>query len=82
MKIREWTFSKPSHHVVRVEHWGLFSGKARIEVDGKEIYQRSSKFYDTGFEHRFELDGVPCIVRALCRTWNYEYELWVDGKLQ
>ena len=82
MLVREWTVSKPKPRVVRIEHWRLFSGKARILVDGDEIYHRSGKFWDTGFEHRFDLDGFPCIVRALYRTWNYEYEFWVDGKLQ
>ncbi|MCL6646688.1 MAG: hypothetical protein K6U88_17325 [Dehalococcoidia bacterium] len=51
-------------------------------MDGQVIYQRGFKFWDTGFEHRFELEGLPHIVRALYRTWHYEYELWVDGKLQ
>jgi hypothetical protein len=82
MLVREWTISKPKSHVVRVEHWRLFSGRARILVDGQEIHHRSRKFWDTGFEHRFELDDNPCIIRALYRTWTYEYELWIDGKLQ
>jgi len=38
--------------------------------------------YDTGFEHRFEINGLPALVRAMFRTWHYEYELWIDGKLQ
>jgi mannose-6-phosphate isomerase-like protein (cupin superfamily) len=82
MLVREWTISRPAPHIVRVEHWRVFSGKARILVDDEQIYFRRSKFYDTGFEHRFVLDGFPCIVRALYRTWHYEYELWIDGKLQ
>lgn len=82
MLVREWTISKPKPHLVRVEHWQLFSGKARILMDGQENYHRNSKLWDTGFEHRFELDGLPCIVRVLYRTWDYEYELWIDGKLQ
>ena len=82
MLIREWTISLPKPHGFRVEHWRLITGKARILVDGQEIYHRRSKFWDTGFEHRFELDGLPCIVHALYRTWIYEYELWVDGKLK
>jgi len=82
MHIHEWTISKPTPHTVRVEHWCAFSGKARVLVDGQESFFRKWKLWDTGFEHRFELDGLPCIVRALYRTWLYEYELWVDGKLQ
>ncbi len=82
MQVREWNLSKPKSHFVRVEHRWLFSGKASIFVDDQQIYHRSSKFWDVGFEHRFELDGLPCIVRAMYRTWHCEYELWVDGKLQ
>jgi hypothetical protein len=82
MVVREWTITKPHPHLVRVEHWHLFSGKARVLVDGQVIYYRHSKFWDTGFEHRFEVDGYPCLVRVLYRTWHFEYELWVDGKLQ
>jgi hypothetical protein len=82
MVVREWHLSKPSPHVVRVEHWWLFSGKAKILVDGEVVHYRHSKFWDLGLEHRFELGGLPCLVRVLYRTWHYEYELWVDGKLQ
>jgi hypothetical protein len=81
MLIRQWQVEKPAAHSVMVEHWRI-SGKARISVDGNVIYQRDSKLYDTGFEHRFKIDGLPCIVRAMYRTWCYEYELWMDGKLQ
>ncbi|HEV3385923.1 MAG TPA: hypothetical protein VG097_13985 [Gemmata sp.] len=82
MIVREWTISKPYPHLVRVEHAHVLSGKAKILVDGEWIYQRGSTLWDMGFEHRFELDGLPCIVRVLYRTWHYEYELWIDGKLQ
>ncbi len=82
MTIREWTISKPRPHLLCVEHQWLFSGKARILVDGQPIHDRSPRFWDVGFEHRFELEGLPCIVRVLYRTWHYEYEFWMDGKLQ
>ena len=81
MSVREWSIGTAKPHVVRVQHWRL-SGAARITLDGETIYQRGLKWWDTGFEHRFELEGLPCIVRALYRTWHYEYELWVNGKLQ
>jgi len=82
MLVREWLLEKPAAHKVRVEHWRIFSGKARIWLDGQLLWERSFKFWDTGFEYRFTMDNLPCIVRALYRTWEYEYELWVDGKLQ
>ena len=82
MNIREWKVSGTPAHTVRVEHWRVFSGRARVLLDGEEIYHRKYSLYDTGFEHRFELNGLPAIVRSLYRTWHYEYELWIDGKLQ
>ena len=82
MVVREWSVGKVSPRTIRVEHWRMLSGRARVLLDGQEVWQRASKWYDTGFECRFEMDGIPCLVRALYRTWHYEYELWADGKLQ
>jgi mannose-6-phosphate isomerase-like protein (cupin superfamily) len=82
MTVRTWTTDGDSPRTVRIEHWSVFSGRARITIDGKEIYLRKRSLYDIGFEHRFKLDGLPAIIRCLFRTWHYEYELWIDGKLQ
>ena len=82
MHVREWIIGKGSPHTVRVEHWRWWSGRARVLLDWREVWQRASKWYDTGFECRFEVDGLSCLVRALYRTWHYEYELWLDGKIQ
>jgi hypothetical protein len=44
-----------------------------------------------GLEHRFEVEGRPCIIRTLrtlrtlriiYKKWHYDSELWVDGRLQ
>ena len=51
-----------------------------ITVDG-QVVERSEKPFDTGSEHRFEVDGHPCILRIRHQLIGYEYELWVDGKL-
>lgn len=77
----EWRFSCPEEHVVCLTH-GFWSGKATIELDGKEIFRRPRKLWDMGFEHRFEVAGVPCIIRVFSRLTGFEYELWVDGKLK
>ena len=83
MLVREWSIPGAKPHTVRLEHRRLFSGKARVLLDGQVVYERGGfTFWDTGFECRFLVDGLPCIVRALYRTWHYEYELWIDGKLQ
>ena len=82
MTTRQWSVETENSHAVRVDHWNTWSGKVHIYVDDELIYERPSKRWDTGFEHRFKIDGLPYIVRILYRTWCYEYELWVDGKLQ
>ena len=82
MTAREWTVKLNTRHVVRVEHHSAISGRAVILVDGSEVFRRSHKVYDTGLEHRFQLDGRPCLIRIRLMAWHYEYELWVDGRLQ
>jgi len=77
----EWHIAEPKPHTVSVEH-GFWSGKAIICVDNQEIFRRTGKLWDTGLEHRFDIDGVPCIVRIIHRFLSYSYELWVDGKLK
>ena len=81
MHVQEWKLDEVMPHRVRIEHNRL-TGSARLLVDGAVVYERPFKFWDTGFEHRFKLDGLPAIVRAIYRTWHYDYELWVDGRLQ
>ncbi|MCE2401453.1 hypothetical protein J4G08_11280 [Candidatus Poribacteria bacterium] len=82
MVTREWLVETETPHTVRVDHWSTWSGKIHIYVDDELIFERRSKLSDTGVEHRFKVDGLPYIIRILYRTWHYEYELWVDGKLQ
>ncbi len=71
----------PKSHTVRVKY-SQFSGTTYIWVDEELIYERQYRLFDIGLEHRFKLDGLPCIVRIFHRTWDYAYELWIDGKLQ
>ena len=82
MRTQKWFVETENPHTVRVEHWWIWSGKVHIYVDDELIYERRSKIWDTGLEHRFKIDGLPYIVRILYQTWHYQYELWVDGKLQ
>ena len=68
-------------HRVELEHRVItMSGKRTIQVDG-QVIERSSKFWDTGTEHRFKISGHPCILRIRNLFMGYEYELWVDGRL-
>lgn len=81
LSIREWEIGVASPHTVRVAH-NLLIGKVVLSLDGREIFRREHRFWDTGCEHRFAVDGTRCLLRILYRTWHYEYELWVDGRLQ
>lgn len=86
---REWTVSHPQLHRVRVESGGWSAGYVwRVVVDDEVKHREPMKLAGlmhnvfVGFEHRFELDSLPCIIRVRYRLFGYEYELWVDGKLQ
>jgi hypothetical protein len=79
MAVRQWRLEKPGPHTVVLEHGWL--GRCRLSVDGTLIEERSKKIWDTGWEHRFEIEGLPCIARVIYRGLHYDYELWVDGKL-
>jgi hypothetical protein len=92
---REWTIKIPTPHHIAVELGGWLWNGNRILIDSQEIWRRPQRsIVDSlrdflwgatgygGFEHRFELDGLPCIIRVLHRLTHLEYELYVDGKLQ
>lgn len=79
--VKEWEIEIAGPHTVRVEH-NTISGKLVISLDGEEILRRPRKFWDTGCEHRFTVDGTRCLVRVVYITYHCLYELWVDGKLQ
>ena len=82
MITRKWLVETENPHTVQVDHWSTWSGRIHIYVDDELIHERRSKLFDFGMEHRFKVDGLPYIIRILHRIAHYEYELWVDGKLQ
>ena len=82
MTTRRWSIETENSHTVQVDHWSTWSGKVHIYVDDELVYERPRKLFDTGLEYRFKVDDLPYIVRIFYRTWSFEYELWVDGKLQ
>jgi len=81
MVTREWLVESENPHTVQVDHW-RGSGRANIYVDDELIYARRSKWYDTGLEHRFKVDGLPYLIRIYPMAFYFQYELWVEGKLQ
>lgn len=77
---RSWTFAtEGGQHTVQVEH-GYWSGKRTITLDGNAVH-KSTKFWDTGSEHRFDAGGKPCVLKIRNSPFHYDYELFVDGKL-
>ena len=80
MTTTEWHITNPQKHGVRLEH-DFWSGKAALFVDATQIFARGVTLWDTGFEHRFAVEGLPCILRVISRPFHFTYELWVDGKL-
>lgn len=75
----EWKFEQEGPHHISIDH-DYWSGRASISVDEQVIFSRDRTFWDTGLEHRFQLDGLPCIIRVIARGFHFSYELWVDGK--
>ena len=82
MVTQKWVVETENTHSVQVDHWWIWSGRVHIYVDEELIYERRSKLFDTGMEHRFKVDGLPYIIRILQMITHFNYELWVDGKLQ
>jgi len=80
MAYRTWTIEVDgNNHTVAVEH-GYWSGKRVITLDGN-ILEKSRKFWDTGSEHRFDVDGRPCILKIRNSPFHYDFELFLDGRL-
>ncbi len=80
MACKTWTIEiDGNRHNVGIEH-GFWSGKRVITLDGNTI-ERSCKLIDTGSEHRFDVDGQPCILKIRSSAFSFDYELFVDGRL-
>ena len=81
MATKVWTFElEDGRHVVEIHH-GYFGGKRVLKIDGK-IQEQSRRVFDTGSEHRFVIGGHPCVLRIRTDGLTFQFELFVDGKLQ
>ena len=78
---RAWEIEVASPHTVRAEH-DMINGMTILLLDDQEICRHTRMFWNVAFEHRFAVDGTPCLLRMLPNTWNFQCELWVDAKLQ
>ena len=83
MAIRTWLVEGKTSQTVKIEHeFVWFGNRIRIWIEDNLIYERKPKLFDLGEEFRFKIEDQPCIVRIIPRTFDFSYELWVDGKLQ
>ena len=72
MAIREWTIETPERHYVRLEH-SFWSGRAKIFVDEKLVFERPTTISDHGFQHQVLIDGIPCIVKVTTNGITFSY---------
>ena len=81
--VKEWHIELPAPHTVRVEH-SWITGRVLLFLDDQEVFRRPRKFWDVGCKHPFACDGARGLLRVFCGYWlgMFEYQLWVDGKLQ
>ena len=83
MVTKKWLVETATAQTIKVEHGFVwFGNRIRISIDDELIYERKPKFVDLGDEHRFKIENQVCIVRIIPRTFDFQYELWIDGKLQ
>ncbi len=79
---RSWKVSTPTNHTVRMQH-ATHSGRVKITVDGATVFEQAGgeALWDTGFDHEFTLDDLPCQLRIRFSFGSPDpaYELWVNG---
>ena len=80
MARKVWRFKlADGQHTVELDH-GYWSGKREITVDGVPL-ESSSKIWDTGSVHHFEVSGTPCVLHIKGKALSFDYKLYVNGKL-
>ena len=65
-----------SGHTVELTH-GYWSGDSTLSVDGETVFRRPPPplYFDLGFAHRFEVEGIPCAVRVVPTLYTFRREL-------
>ena len=66
-------------HRVCLSH-NYLSGAATISVDDSVIFRRPVKVVDSGFAHRFDLQGTPVAVRVIANGFNFRHEILTGEK--
>lgn len=79
MTIKRWDFRDEDlrRYSVEIEH-AVLTGDRRISVNGREVFH-GGKFFDTGGEHAFDLEGHSARLRIGSTGFAYNYRLVVDG---
>ncbi len=79
MATKRWDFRDEDlrRYSVELEH-AVLSGDRRIIVNGREVF-RGGKFFDTGSEHTFDIEGHTARLRIGSNGFGYTYHLVVDG---
>ncbi len=79
MATKRWDFRDEDlrRYSVELEH-AVLSGDRRIIVNGREVF-RGGKFFDTGSDHPFDVDGHSARLRIGSNGFGYTYHLVVDG---
>lgn len=79
MTTKRWDFRDEDlrRYSVEIEH-AVLTGDRRISVNGREVFH-GGKFFDTGGEHAFDIDGHSARLRIGSTGFAYNYKLVVDG---
>lgn len=79
MTTKRWDFRDEDlrRYSVEIEH-AVLTGDRRIIVNGREVFH-GGKFFDTGGEHSFDVDGHSARLRIGTTGFAYNYHLFVDG---
>jgi hypothetical protein len=79
MTTKRWDFRDEDlrRYSVEIEH-AVLTGDRRISVNGREVFH-GGKFFDTGGEHAFDVDGHSARLRIGSTGFAYNYKLVVDG---
>ena len=79
MTAKRWDFRDEDlrRYSVEIEH-AVLTGDRRISVNGREVFH-GGKFFDTGGEHVFDLEGHTARLRIGSTGFAYNYTLVVDG---
>ena len=77
MSVSKW---KILNHKIVLNHLRIL-GIATLLVDDEQVFTRGITFPDFGFAHRFEIEGIPCVVIARGHSFFfYKYDL-LTGEL-